>query len=165
MADSKLQCSCPYSGLESIELETILKRTRIQIKRATSVQLMRRILKAEQMDTSAVELDQSEAVYRFCRSVLTDHVQNTKRKLMALEEQVEDGMKGMVVVTLKKQTSNSRQHLVLWAVVQIDLLTEPKVGYVRTFDITCMYISIFFNCNFRLLSPVEHSVLTMKIQK
>lgn len=91
------------------------------------------------MDTSAVELDQSEAVYRLCHNILKDHMQNTKRKLMGFEEQVQHGMKGMAVLTLKKQTCNSREHLVLWAVVQIDLLTEPKVGYVRTFDITSKF--------------------------
>lgn len=143
MADSKPQCNCCFSGLESIELDTIMKYTRVQIKKATSVQLMKRILKAENMDTSAVELHQSEAVYRLCHSILKDHVNNTKRKLMGFEEQIADGMKGMVVLTLKKQTANTRQHLVLWAVVQIELLTEPKVGYVRTFDITSKLFCIF----------------------
>lgn len=94
MAASKVQKPSGYdfSDLDSIELDTIIKYTRIQMKRATSIQLMRCILKAENMDTSAVELDQSEAVYRFCHSMLKDHVENTKRKLMAFEEQVDDGM-------------------------------------------------------------------------
>lgn len=93
------------------------------------------------MDYNCMEVDESIMCYKICRNLLIDILQKTKRDILFFEDRQTTNSNVIIAVVRKPRDKNCREHVVFWAAVRFTIMLEPKVGFCRSFDLTCKFVS------------------------
>ena len=130
-----------------LDIDEIVHFVTIKQKSAVSIEIIKHLLGGPNMEYPCMDVEESFVSYHISRNILIETLQKTKREILFFEDHQTTNSNILVAVIKKPRLGNSREHIVLWAAIRFTMLMEPKVGFCRSFDITCK--SCFMHYSFQ----------------
>ena len=125
---------------DGLNIDEIMHYVKISQKNAISIEIIKHLVGGPNMDYNCMEVDESITCYKICRNLLIDTLQKTKRDILFFEDRQTTNSNVIIAVVRKPRDKNCREHVVFWAAVRFTLMLEPKVGFCRSFDLTCKFV-------------------------
>ena len=116
---------------------------KITYENAISIEIINHLLGGENMEYFCMELENSFECDYYCRQHLLGLLKNDKREICFFEDHKNSTSNILIAIVKQPKSKTSREHLVLYAVIWMTLMMEPKVAIMRYFDLSGMF-HIFF---------------------
>ena len=120
-----------------LHIDEIVQFVKIKVPNAVSIEIVKHLLGGPNMEYPCMEVEESLVCYKICRNMLIETLQKTKRDILFFEDHQTTNSNIIIAVVKKPRSSKNREHVVLWAAIPFTMMMEPKVGFSRSFDLTC----------------------------
>ena len=107
----------------------------IKKEHAISIEIINHLLGGPNMDYDAMNIQDSFQCFQFTANSVLKYLKDTKKEILFFENRKTTKSDVVIICTKQDKSKGVHEHVELLAIIRLTIMTTPKVGFFRFFDI------------------------------